>query len=82
MKLKLIRQSPSDKNRVNWIEAEVAWVAAQAIASRTHHAVILYGTYGTARFRHDGGGHVEWNERSTLPGTTTDFSASTTVCIW
>ncbi len=81
MKLKLVTQSPSDHNRVNWVESTVAWAAARGIARDTHYAVVLYGEYGTARFDMHGGGKVQWNEKSTMPGKTTTFDANTTVCV-
>ena len=81
MKLKMLTQSPSDRNRVTWLPSEIAWYAARGIACDTHHAVILYGQFGTARFHHDGSGFVEWNEQSTRPGLSERFAADTIVCI-
>jgi hypothetical protein len=60
----------------------VAWAAARGIARDTHYAVMLFGEYGTATFNHaDGGGYVEWNEKSTKPGERTKFDARTCVSI-
>ena len=81
MRLKLIVQSPSDKNRTILIPREVAWAAARGIAKDTHHRCVLYGQFGTARFDGEGCGTVDWNEKSTEPCTTTRFAPNTTVCI-
>jgi hypothetical protein len=82
MKIKMITQSPSGRNRTNWIEAGgVAWAAARGISRDTHFGVILYGEFGTARFDVNGGGLVEWNQKSTRPDTVTRFDDRTIVCI-
>lgn len=80
-RVKMIVQSPSDRNATVWLPYAVAWAAARGIAQQTHHAVILIGTRGTARFNGDGGGTVTWNEVSGEPGTVTRFDAQRTVCI-
>lgn len=80
-RIKLIVQSPSDKNRTIWLPRAVAFAAARGIAKDTHHACILYGEFGTAKFNMDGGGTVEWNEKSTKPGEKTTFAPNTTVCV-
>lgn len=79
--VKMITQNPADKNRVTWLPRHLAWIIARAVAMETHDAVLLHGTYGVAHFRPDGSGHVEWNEKSTLPGQTTEFDAHTLVAI-
>jgi len=81
MKVKIVTNSPSDRNRVTWIDSSIAWYAAQGIAKLSHHAVILYGKYATVRFDYLGGGTCVWNEKSTLPGDVTKFSPETTVCV-
>ena len=80
-RVKLIVQSPSERNTTVWLPYAVAFAAARGIARETHFAAILIGPHGTARFDYSGAGVVEWNERSTMPGTTTRFSDRTTVCI-
>jgi hypothetical protein len=81
-RVKLIVQSPSDRNTTILIPYAVAWAAARGIARDTHYAVILFGEYGTAHFNHaDGGGYVEWNDKSTMPGETTRFDERTRVAI-
>lgn len=77
MKLKMITQSPTDRNRVAWLDSAVAWAAARGVAVGTHHAVILFGRRGTARFDRNGGGHVEWKDDSDI----TRFEPNTRVCI-
>ncbi len=81
-KLKMVCQSPTERNRVTWIHPAFAWHAARGIARDSHQVVILYGKYGLARFDRFGGGHVEWNEHSTKPGTATEFDDKTIVIIW
>lgn len=78
---RLICQSPSDRNLTISVHEHLAWAAARGIARDTHHAVVLIGQYGTARFDRLGGGKVEWNEASTWPGVVSEFNPSTTVCI-
>lgn len=80
-KVKMVTQDPTDRNSVSWLHRPVAWSAARAVARETHHAVILFGEFGTARFNRDGGGSVEWNERSNSPGLVTEFAPDCTVCI-
>lgn len=80
-KIKMVTQSPSDRNQTTWLPYAIAWSAARGIASHTHFGVVLFGEYGTARFDRDGSGHVEWNEQSTKPGEVTRFCSQTTVCI-
>ena len=80
-RVKLIVQSPSERNTTVWLPYAVAFAAARGIARETHFAAILIGPHGTARFDYSGAGVVEWNERSTMPGTTTRFCERTTVCI-
>lgn len=82
LRLKMVVQSPSDRNATTYMPAAVAWAAARGIARDTHHAVILHGIYGVARFDYRGGGTVEWNDASTMPGQTTRFDDRTTVCIF
>ncbi len=79
--VRMVTQSPAGGNKVTWLPYAIAWAAGQGIARDTHHTVILYGEFGTARFSYDGSGNVEWNERSTEPGTTTRFDNRTRVCI-
>jgi hypothetical protein len=81
MKIKMICQSPTDRNRVTWIDSHFAWAAARGIATWTHQAVILYGEFGTARFDRFAGGYIEWNEKSTKPGVVDFFDDKTQVCI-
>jgi hypothetical protein len=81
MRTKIITQSPSGRNRVNWVDSSVAWHAAQGIAQGSHHAVILYGAHGVVHFDRQGGGVVTWNDNSTVPGTQTRFGPDTTVCV-
>lgn len=81
MKLKMVTTTTTDKKQVTWIHQGIAWVAAQAIAQKTHCAVTLIGTHGTATFNGDGSGSVFWNEKSASPGKTTLFGSTTTVCI-
>lgn len=78
---KIIVQSPAGRNNVIHLPYAVAFAAARGIAVATHFGVILYGTYGTARFNSDGSGQVDWNEKSTCPGETTSFAERTMVCI-
>lgn len=81
-RIKMIVQSPSDRNSTIMLPYAVAWAAARGIAKDTHYAVTLYGELGTARFNHTGdGGIVEWNERSTTPGQTTTFAENANVSI-
>ena len=77
----LIAQSPSDRNVKVSIPEGLAWPAARGIAKDTHHAVVLIGRYGTARFDACGAGRVEWGPESTCPGEVTRFAENTTVCI-
>jgi hypothetical protein len=81
VRIKLIVQSPSDKNRTIWLPYTVAWAAARGIARETHHVATLFGKFGKARFNPDGGGVIEWNEESTRPGETTTFGPNTVVAI-
>ncbi len=80
-KVKMVTQSPTDRNQVTWLPSAVAWAAARGIATGTHYAVVLIGEFGTARFNQDGSGVVEWNEKSTKPVSVTPFDARTTVAI-
>ncbi len=77
----MIVQSPTDRNQTAKLPVAVAFAAARGIARETHHAVILDGTYGRARFYQNGGGNVEWNELSTMPGQTSEFDERTTVML-
>jgi hypothetical protein len=80
-RVKLITQTPSGRNRTSWLPHDVAWAAARGIIRDTHCGVVLVSEYGKAVFANDGSGHVEWNERSTLPGQTTHFDERTIVCM-
>lgn len=77
----MILQTPSGKNEKMRIPYFAAFPAARGIVQNTHAVVVLIGQYGTARFQEDGSGHVDWNEESTAPGTTTRFDCRTVVCI-
>ena len=80
-RVKLIVQSPADRNESTMLPYAVAWAAARGIARDTHHVALLVGEFGTARFNTDGSGTVEWNDKSTKPGETTKFGERTTVAI-
>jgi len=72
---RIVVQSPADRNQSFSLPFAVAWAAARGIARDTHHAVILYGRYGGAKFSGDGSGYVEWNERSRIPGIVSYFDS-------
>jgi hypothetical protein len=79
---KMLVASPADGRWItSYLPRSVAWTAAQAIARETHYCVILCGEFGLARFSIDGGGHVEWNEKSTCPDSQTSFGPNTQVAI-
>lgn len=79
--MKMICQSPTDRNRVTWIHKSFAWAAARGIARDTHQVVILYGEFGIARFDGHGAGIVDWNEKSNSQNSPTYYDENTTVCI-
>lgn len=66
--IKMIVQSPTDRNQTVTLPYAVAWAAARGIARDTHYAVVLIGEFGTARFNSKGGGTVEWDN-----GEVTEF---------
>lgn len=80
-RVKMLVQSPSDRNTTIWLPYAVAFAAARGIARQTHYAVILFGERATARFSRDGSGTIEWNDQPAAPGTTYRFDERTTVCI-
>jgi hypothetical protein len=80
-KNKLILRWPDGRDETVSLPVSVAFVAARAIAQRTHADPVLCGEFGTAEFKSDGSGSVLWNSDSTMPGTTTAFDTRTIVCI-
>ena len=80
-KNKLILRWPDGSDETVYLPVSVAFVAARAIAQRTHADPVLCGEFGTAEFKNDGSGSVLWNSDSTMPGVTTLFDTRTIVCI-
>ena len=81
-KIKMVLQSPSERNSVVWIDQAVAWAAARGILRDTHYVVVLIGRRGTARFDHQGGGIVTWNQQDQYHKQERDhFGPNTVVCI-
>lgn len=77
----MLLKSPDGRAERASVPYAVAWAAARGIAINTHYDVQLVGEFGTATFDYDGGGTVEWNEKSTCKGDLTKFAPNCTVCI-